>query len=171
MPTKTSSYWKNKRAQGKVSIYLLTDENLISLFIKRSSLSLSLSPPLFLSLFLSLLSLSSLLLPIDTNFLLTLVSSALFQYEYDSQPGLKKMLGRRGPYEGYNLDWKPEKKVKQTKSNCLSLIHRVYTKEKNCVPERLCERDKCLHAAYSLITMQKGCSCDDFNCFQLTVTS
>ena len=171
MPTKTSSYWKNKRAQGKVSIYLLTDENLISLFIKRSPLSLSLSPPLFLSLFLSLLSLSSLLLPIDTNFLLTLVSSALFQYEYDSQPGLKKMLGRRGPYEGYNLDWKPEKKVKQTKSNCLSLIHRVYTKETNCVPERLCERDKCLHAAYSLITMQKGCSCDDFNCFQLTVTS
>ena len=108
MPTKTSSYWKNKRAQGKVSIYLLTDENLISLFIKRSSLSLSLSlslsPSLSLSLFLSLLSLSSLLLPIDTNFLLTLVSSALFQYEYDSQPGLKKMLGRRGPYEGYNLD-------------------------------------------------------------------
>ncbi|QDZ25682.1 hypothetical protein HOP50_18g82230 [Chloropicon primus] len=26
------------------------------------------------------------------------------KFAYDSQPGLKKMAGRRGPYEGYNLD-------------------------------------------------------------------
>ncbi|WZN66459.1 hypothetical protein HKI87_15g80260 [Chloropicon roscoffensis] len=26
------------------------------------------------------------------------------KYAYDSQPGLKKMTGRRAPYEDYNLD-------------------------------------------------------------------